>query len=497
MNENYDCTGRLDAFGFTHFRADASGRWTQLSQGWEKLTGVSTEASLGEFVMKRIHPEDWVQVQPAWAKLLRGESESFDEYVRLDCGEHGMRRVNFMARVEHEEQGDGVLVGLLKAIEPIDERSGTMANQQPDEQIVRLAGGLAHDFNNMLQGISSAAELLKQSRSPNDPDYECCEIIENCSERLSDVVSQLVVFARVGHYNPAEVDIVSLPRGAVARAKKIERDIDITLTIDPRISTIEADHAQISRAIDQLIDNSVIAASPHGKIKVSASLFKGASFGAAPHHEEQTRLRLVFEDSGKGFSQPALEHATEPFYSTLRSRRGMGLPVANSIIQQHGGVLKISNAASGGGRVTVELPHHEELPAADPSPTIELHAWDPTRATLLLVDDEPDLLKVMSRTLTEAGYDVLTASNGEAALELYARHQSTISLCILDYIMPGLSGDELFEAFRRINPNVELLICTGYDLRGTHTAPRRENILFKPYTSGQLVAMIQKHRVKE
>ena len=496
MNDKTVFTERLETFGFTHFRADAEGRWTQLSPGWEKLTGAKVEDSLGEFVMERIHPEDWVLAQPAWARLLRGESESIDQQIRLDCGEHGLRRVNFMARVEHEDRGEGILIGLLKLIGPAGDTPEAMSAEQPDEQIMRLAGGLAHEFNNMLQGISSSVELLKQGRSPSDPDYQCCEIIENCSERLSDVVSQLVAFARVGHHNPIEVDFASMLRGSVARAKRAERGAEIALAIDPRISTILADHAQMTRAIDQLLDNSVAAAGPSGKITVSASLFKTAAYKVGARHIEQTRLRLIFEDNGRGFSQEALEHALEPFYSTLKSHRGMGLSVTHSIIQQHGGSLRLTNAPSGGARVTIEIPHHEALPSADHSPTLELQAWDPTRSTLLLVDDEPDILKITSRTLTEAGYDVLTATNGEHALELYARHQKTISLCILDYIMPGLSGDELFDAFRRINPNVELLICTGYDLRGSRTAPRRENILFKPYTSGQLVAMIQKHRAK-
>ena len=486
----------LEAFGFISFRADASGRWTSLSGAWEALTGASVEASLGEFLMERIHPEDWVSVQPEWAMLLRGERATLEQLVRFTHPQRGHVEVELLARVVSTESGEEELVGLLKPRK--DVRAPESMEQELERQLARLVGGIAHDFNNMLQGIATANELLKSNLDEGDPDYECCEIIDTCSERLSDVVSQLVSFARVGHHNPTRIDLPALVRSAIAQVKREHGGRRFETALDPRALFIEADHAQMLRALVLLLENSLAATGDFGRIVVASSLIKSdQSARDLDRARPQTSLRITIEDDGAGFTEQALEHALEPFFTTKLSRRGMGLSVAHGIIRQHDGLLDIENPPTGGARVIIDLPHPEHLEnSIENDATIELNAWVPTRATILIVDDEPDILKLMSRTLTESGFDVLKASNGEDALEIYARHQHAITLCVMDYIMPGLSGDELIDAFRHINPEINLLICTGYDLRATHQTPRRENILFKPYTSGQLVAMIHKHRAK-
>ncbi|MBI5199594.1 MAG: response regulator, partial [Nitrospirae bacterium] len=309
-----------------------------------------------------------------------------------------------------------------------------------------LAGGIAHDFNNILQGILGYASLLKMKISENDPIYKPLEVIEHSAESAADLTKQLLGFARKGKYfiEPINLNnVVENVRKIITRT--FDRAIEIKANINSDLWTIEGDKSQIEHVVLKLCINARDAMPAGGVIRID-TLNSENKVGDALHSTVIPGRYAVLKisDTGKGMDQEIKNRIFEPFFTTkgIGKGTGMGLAMVYGIVKNHNGFITVDSEIGKGSTFTVYFPAVEkEIKRDEP----ELKEIPRGRGTILVVDDEEFIRALSKEALGGLGYNVLEASNGEEAIEIYKNQRDNIELVVLDLIMPKMGGKETFE----------------------------------------------------
>jgi len=366
------------------------------------------------------------------------------------------------------------------------------------EAIETLAGGVAHDFNNLLQVILGYSELLLVEKPDEDHDSADLKKINQAARSGAELVRSLLTFSR--KVEPRLVPI-SLNRqiGYVERllGRTLPKMIDIRLDLAEDLDRVNADPAQMEQILMNMAVNARDAMSDGGTLTVSTR--------NVTLEEEYCRLHadtrpgdyvlLTVADTGKGMDRKTLEHIFEPFFTTKELGRGTGLGLAMvyGIVKQHGGHVTCYSEDGRGTVFSIYLP----VISAEPETTTDLLEEAPPRGTetILLVDDEDMVRELGERILTKNGYTVLTATDGGQALDLYVRSQEQISLVILDLIMPAMGGMECLKEFLKIDPQVRVLVASGYsgDTSSSECIQRgAKGFVPKPFRFKELLNQVRK-----
>ena len=340
-----------------------------------------------------------------------------------------------------------------------------LLHAQKMEAIGTLAGGVAHDFNNILQVALGYSELLLAGKTARDPDYDDLQKIYHAARSGADLVRNLLTFSRKVEPKPVPMDFNS----QVQKVEKllyriIPRMIDIRLELADDLKRTNADPGQIEQIIMNLSVNARDAMGGSGSLTFRT---ENVTLG-----EEYCKLNveakpgdyvlLSVSDTGHGMDKETLQHIFEPFYTTKELGRGTGLGLAMvyGIVKQHRGHIGCYSEIGKGTTLKIYLPailaeveDVAESPEEIPSSGTE---------TLLLVDDEDSVRGLGERILTKSGYTVLIAANGEEALALYTEKREQISLVLLDLIMPSMGGKDCLNELIKIDPAVKVLIASGY-----------------------------------
>lgn len=339
---------------------------------------------------------------------------------------------------------------------------------QKMESIGTIAGGIAHDFNNILAIISGYAELGIASKRKGDAGLDDLNIILNAAERGADLVKQILTFSRKIDANPKPININhQVEHARKLLSKTIPKMIDIQTRLAEDLKIVMADAGQIEQILLNLAVNARDAMPGGGKLVIQTeNRFLD---------EEYCRLSLDLNpgqyvllsvtDTGQGMEQKVVERIFEPFYSTKKPGEGTGLGLAMvfGIVKSHGGTIKCYSEPGIGTTFKIYFPViEEEARDSDLSPPGEMVAFG--TETILLVDDEELLLGLGKKILTESGYQVLTAANGQEALRLYRERKADISLVILDLIMPEMGGKECLDELLKLEPQVKVLMASGFTL---------------------------------
>ncbi|GIM98095.1 hybrid sensor histidine kinase/response regulator [Paractinoplanes toevensis] len=356
------------------------------------------------------------------------------------------------------------------------------------ESLGQLAGGVAHDFNNMLGVIVNYASFVIEEASSESPDMSAivadAQQVVQAGKRGTDLTHQLLAFARREVVRPQVLDL-NAAIGEVEEMLRRSLGEHINLIVRPgeELPPVVCDPGQISQVLVNLALNARDAMPGGGDLVIDTG-----------RHGEQVRLRVG--DSGTGMSPEVVERAFEPFFTTKGSGAGTGLGLATvyGIITQAGGEVSIASSPGVGTTVTVLLPVSSDLSdSLDKSVT---SAPAPARGeTLLVVEDEAALRDVAGRILSGAGYRVLAAECGAAALELAAGHEGSIDLLVSDVVMPGMLGKELAERLVSIRPDTRVLYMSGYAqpvLHSQGTLDPGVALLEKPFTADDLLTAVRK-----
>lgn len=371
-----------------------------------------------------------------------------------------------------------------------------LAAAQRHELFSAIAGGIAHDLNNILAPITMAANLLGE-QPLSEEDIELVRTIEYGAERGAAVIRQVLTFAR-GSEN---CEMVLQPRYIVREVARLAAEIfppdfDVRAELPSSLWSIVGDPAEIHQALVNVLLNSRDAMPEGGHIVITASnrtvptVPESVFFGAGPGEF----VEIAIEDDGPGLDPEVASRVWEPFVTTKGTGQGAGLGLSRvaGVLRSHGGFGQIHSTGGRGSRISLFFPRHT---AAAEVALGDGVVAEPEVGRILVVDDEPDILKLSSRILESAGFDVLVASDGREALGVFMRHRAEIGLVLTDLAMPGMNGFTLIWALRRAKPDLRVMVATGQgteaNLRELELMGVRE-VLLKPFSRTRLVDAISR-----
>jgi two-component system cell cycle sensor histidine kinase/response regulator CckA len=356
---------------------------------------------------------------------------------------------------------------------------------QKMEALGTLAGGIAHNFNNMLMGIMGNVSLALLDTDSTKPQYEKLKNIEKLVESGSKLTSQLLGYAREGRYEIKPLNLNRLVEETSETFGTAKKEIRIIRDLAQDLFTIEADQGQIEQALWNLYVNAADAITGSGDLILKTSNVTNLNLaGKQSNPRPGNYVLLTVTDSGIGMDKKTMNHIFEPFFTTKGVGKGTGLGLASvyGIIKAHDGYIDVESQKGHGTTFKIYLPVSNRK-------VIGKHelAQEPVKGseTVLLVDDEETVIDVGRQMLERMGYTVLAAGSGKDAIELYRGHKDAIHIVILDLIMPEMSGGETYDEIKKINPHVKVLLSSGYskDSRATEILARGCNgFIQKPYT---------------
>ena len=337
---------------------------------------------------------------------------------------------------------------------------------QKMEAIGTLAGGIAHDFNNLLMGIQGNASLVLHTMDSAHPQFERLKTIEQLVESGAKLTAQLLGYASKGRYQVKIIDLNRLVEGIVDTFGRAKKEITIHLEGSEDLFTIEADQGQIEQVLLNFFVNAADAMPDGGELTLK-------TMNATPEDMKDRVYKpksgqyvlLTVTDTGIGMDKETQKRIFDPFFTTKEMGQGTGLGLASAygIIKGHGGYIDVESEKGRGTTFRVYLPASTQT-----IPEVVEKDRRPIKGTgtILLVDDEEIVLDVSINLLKSLGYTVLDAKGGREAVEVYKAHKGKIDMVILDMIMPGMGGAEAFDRMKAIDPNVKVLLSSGFSIEG-------------------------------
>ncbi len=370
-------------------------------------------------------------------------------------------------------------VALEKMRREMQER---LFQQQKEQSITTLAGGIAHDFNNILMGVVGNAELLRM-RHPEAGKEQISAIVE-LSKRMAHLTRQLLAYAKQGAYEQKELSLDNALHEALALAHKGRSSaIAVDLEVAPDLWPVLADPNQMDQVLVSLLVNAFEAMEDAGGrlIVREENISKKEAWTCAlgHNHPRGEYVYLSVSDTGPGIPTELQKRIFEPFFTTKFMGRGLGLAAAVGIMHNHNGCISLTSEPGSGATFHVFLPRFRTAPEKK-----EAKPDNPVKGKVLVVEDEPQVLSLISMMLTELGFDALLAENGIEALRLLSEEKSVVRLALLDIQMPGLNGMQLCRKLRSLNPALKVLISSGYDEKTAREAMgtcQPDGFIQKPY----------------
>ncbi|HWQ22142.1 MAG TPA: PAS domain S-box protein [Clostridia bacterium] len=396
-------------------------------------------------------------------------------------------------------QGEGQS-WFLAFINDVSERQHMQAQllqSQKMEAVGELAGGVAHDFNNMLTGILGNVAIIHDTMSPRDPLRENVHAIETAAQEAANLTRGLLTFSRGAVVQPVALDTnASVERIMAVLKQSLPESLTIVSNLESDTWNVYMDQAQMTQILLNLGVNARDAMNGRGTITVATrNAVVDASYVETHHFARQGDFVVVsVADTGSGIPPEALPHIFEPFFTTkpVGSGTGLGLSVVYGAANQAGGWITVQSEAGRGTLFEVYLPRStEQQPAEAPATAADML---PCIGTVLVVEDEPVVSAVTRSLLTRAGCDVLTAVDGASALHALQEHADSITLVLLDMTMPGLTTEEIVSELRRLYPTLPVLLTSGFAPSDTVTqlvdTGSVQGFLPKPYDFHELLQRV-------
>ncbi|MGC4114452.1 MAG: PAS domain S-box protein [Myxococcales bacterium] len=449
-------------------------------------------------------PEERPRLDAALAGLVQ-QRVPYDLEFRIERADDGsLRIIHSVAQLDCDAAGTprrvvGALQDITERKRLEEEREKLQAQLQQAhkmESVGRLAGGVAHDFNNMLSVILGHTELTLEELEPGSPHRADLEEVRHAAQRSADLTRQLLAFARKQTAEPRVLDLNATVEGTLKMLRRlIGEQVSLSFEPQPGLPAVKVDPSQIDQILANLCLNARDAIAGVGRVTLQT---RTVALGAGDAGEDGELapgeyVILSVTDTGCGIDRGVLEHLFEPFFTTKEQGKGTGLGLATvyGIVKQNGGFINVFSEPGLGSTFNIYLPCHREKPAdsaaggqAAPRQGLE---------RVLLVEDEPSLLSMGRRMLEALGYSVVAAPSPAEAL-LRAREMEQVDLLLTDVVMPEMNGRQLAEKVVELHPKARLLFTSGYTAdviavqgvlgSGVHFLP-------KPFTRAALAAKVR------
>ena len=483
----------LRSLGEGVISVNTSGKIVLMNRVAEQLTGWPQEEAIGKtltglFQLVDDKPSQQV-IDPVGEVLKTGDIVQLSDHVQLVSRDGSQRAVSVGAAPIRKKSGQ--ILGSVLVLQDVTEKrqmEQEILKAQKIESVGLLAGGIAHDFNNILTGILGNISLAKIYADARSKIYERLSEAEKATMRAKDLTQQLLTFSKGG-----------APVKQTASIAEIIRDsIDFTLsgssvqcqfTLPANLWAVEVDTGQMSQVLQNLIINAQQAMPDGGTIKVSAENVRLSGRSGLPL-PRGNYIKIIIQDEGIGISPEHLDKIFDPYFTTKQQGNGLGLATAYSIIKRHEGHIYAESALGVGSTFYIYLPANpQKVRQAKKSAEV----FRKGKGRILLMDDDELVQEIASQVLTEMGYEVITASDGEEAIALYqeaAKNGKPFKLVIMDLTIPGgMGGKFAIQKLREIDKNVKAVVSSGYssDPVMAHYSDYGFNgCIKKPFTLGEL-----------
>ena len=500
----------LDIAGVMLLALDAAGKIILVNRrGCEVLDDEESDL-IGADWFARFVPEREREITRAtFAQLMTGEVEPVERFENSIVSATGReRRIAWHNTLLRDASGR--IIGSLSSGEDITEQrrrehqrrqiEARMQHAQKLESLGVLAGGMAHDFNNILQSVLGNVSLVLDTDAVDPAARENLKEALRATRRASGLCRQMLAYSGKGRFVIDAIDFgaflaemegmleVSIPDG-----------VDFEIESGPDLPAIEGDATQLRQLVMNLVSNAgeAIGEGP-GTIRLECRAVEltephPASSPNATDLPPGRYLRFELFDTGAGMDHETRARAFEPFFSTRFPGRGLGLPAAEGIVRSHRGSIAILPRPEGGTRLSILLPASDLEPTPDVPHEPDPGAWR-RRGKVLLVDDEEALRDLGRRMLENDGVKVLCAEDGVDAVEVFSKHADEICCVLLDLSMPKLSGEETLHALREIRDDIPVVLCSGYsdvEVSQRFAGKGIDGFLPKPFSRHDLLAMLR------
>lgn len=491
------------------WQMDTAGHNLHMDRNILKMLGLPKGLKLSSLTeLLELCPEDQrQQARRDWHTLSRDsvEQTSFEMPLLRHEGEVSwflIRGQILEGLGEHQGSVYGTITDITERKRAEDDKAlleTQLRHSQKMEAVGTLAGGIAHEFNNLLAAIMGYAELAQEDTKGQPSVQENLDQVVAASLRAQELIRQLLTFSRkdVPQVIPLEINNEILA-GQRMLQRLLPRTVEFATHLDPELKMVEASASHINQMLVNLVSNAAHAMPDGGRLDISTANVT-VSEAPCPTCGETMHgpyVLLKVSDTGHGMDQVTLRRILEPFFTTkeVGSGTGLGLSVVHGIIRSYQGHIICESQEGKGTTIQVYLPAYQglsELPEMGSGDNRPLPGGD---ETILLVDDEAVLSEMGRRTLSEAGYQIFTASSGEAALEVFAEHAQRIDLVVLDLGMPGMGGQKCLSALRELSPELKVIVLSGYtsgDQRKSALRAGAAAFLNKPTPKAELLHSVR------
>ncbi|NLF95681.1 MAG: PAS domain S-box protein [Candidatus Riflebacteria bacterium] len=492
----------LNGFAQHEIICDDSGkpvdyRFLAINPAFERLTGLKADTIIGRTVREIMPDLDQQWIETYGQVALTGQAKFFENYstplgkyyeVTAFCPKPGQFACIFndvSERKISEQEKEKLQEQLL--------------HSQKLESVGRLAGGVAHDFNNMLGVILGHAELMEKSLGTDVILHNDLAQIIGAAKRSANLTRQLLAFARKQAIKPEIIDInVSITNMLQMLRRLIGENIELVWLPRACLCPVCADSSHLDQVMTNLCVNARDAIKNVGKITITTDMktFTADCRDRPTDIADGDYVVIMVSDNGCGMNREVLSHIFEPFYTTKQQGEGTGLGLATvyGIVKQNHGFIEVDSAPEKGTTMTIFLPKHNVKTSEITTKSSDDNERKTGNETILLVEDEPALLKMTAKILTNLGYKVLTASTPGEARKILASGGEKIALLLTDLIMPEMNGKDLALELKKLQPNLKVIFMSGYtaDIIADQEMLNR-NLAFieKPFTQQRLAEIVR------
>jgi two-component system, cell cycle sensor histidine kinase and response regulator CckA len=485
-------------------------RWTS-SEALDEIFGIGPEyVRNAEGWLALVHPDQREDLRVYLGREVLERRQGFHldyRIVRASGGE--VRWVQGRGELEFDAAGRPIrLFGTIQDVTDLrrqeDQRrelEGRLLQAQKLESLGVLAGGVAHEFNNLLTSILGNADLALQDLVPGSPAARCIADIEAASRRAAEISQQLLAYSGRGRFIVGPTSLGGIVRDMMRMIElTVSKRVTLRVAIPDDLPLVDADADQLRQMIVNLVSNASDAiGDENGVIHLSASVVDCSADHLVTDYlgdplESRRYVAIEVADSGAGMGAETRARLFDPFFSTKFTGRGLGLPAVLGVVRGHRGAIQVESEPGRGTTIRVFLPALSSRAAAPAPPRNAVQAPEATKATILVVEDEEGVRTVALRMVERCGYAAVPAADGLEAVNLVRQNPVRFDCVLLDLTMPRMGGEEALREIRHIAPHLPVLVCSGYpaqELTERFSGQAVTGFVQKPYRLAEVRARLQ------